>query len=148
MVSVSVDSVDVMPRTPAVTVPKRIALRQREQRTGLKRVGTRLRHQQDTEESDAKRRPACWPHRFPEQMIDASVANSGAEKLIAVALANGIMLKAMSRNVCEVAWEMLRAMWLRSLLVRNTARPVRGRITAAQTMSETRFRPNRISPGG
>ena len=32
---------------------------------------------------------------------DTRVANSGAEKLIAMALASGIRLNAMSRNVCE-----------------------------------------------
>ena len=44
---------------------------------------------------------------------EASAANSGAEKLIAVALASGIMLNAISSRVCEVNCDMLRSTWAR-----------------------------------
>jgi hypothetical protein len=43
-------------------------------------------------------------------MTDATVANSGAEKLIATALASGIRLNAMTRNVCEQDCDMPRSM--------------------------------------
>jgi len=55
--------------------------------------------------------------------IDAMVANSGAEKLIATALASGIRLNAITRKVCEQDCDIPRTMWARSRLVRNTARP-------------------------
>jgi hypothetical protein len=41
---------------------------------------------------------------------DATVAKSGAEELIATALASGIKLNAMTRKLCAHDWEMPRSM--------------------------------------
>jgi hypothetical protein len=76
---------------------------------------------------------------------EMSVANSGAEKLIATALASGIRLKAIRMKVCEKDCEMLRAAWERSLSVRKTLRPVRGSMNIAQQTRPTAQRLNRTS---
>ncbi len=82
------------------------------------------------------------------KIAEASVANIGAEKLIATALASGIRLKASTISVCEVPCEALRRRWARSRFVRKTASPVRGRMMSAQTASETTVRTNMNSPTG
>ncbi len=43
--------------------------------------------------------------------MEASVAKIGAEKLIATALASGIKLNAISRNVCEIDCDVPRKRW-------------------------------------
>ena len=45
------------------------------------------------------------------KIMEASVAKIGAEKLIATALASGIKLNAMSRNVCEIDCDVPRKRW-------------------------------------
>ena len=80
--------------------------------------------------------------------MEASVANSGEEKLIATAPASGIRLNAMTRQVCDRNCENERRTWWRSLRVRNTASPVAGRMNAAHAASETNERVNRTSPTG
>ena len=61
---------------------------------------------------------------------EASAANSGAEKLIAVALASGIMLYAISRRVCEVNCDMLRSRCAAGRRVRRTTSPEVGKAKA------------------
>src|SRR5256885_2212229 len=79
---------------------------------------------------------------------EASAANSGAEKLIAVALASGIMLKAISSRVCEVNCDMPRNTCAVGRRVRRTARPRLGKAKAEKKMSETNTRLNSTSPTG
>ncbi len=81
-------------------------------------------------------------------MIDSSAANSGAEKMIAMAPASGISQKAMTVQVCEIDCDRPRAMWSRGRCVANTAMPVNGNMTAAQATSETNERKNITSPTG
>jgi len=75
----------------------------------------------------------------------SNVANNGAEKLMATAPARGIRLKAIMIMLCATACVELRPTWSRSRLVWNTARPVRGRMIAAQTKTEVIARMNRTS---
>ena len=81
-------------------------------------------------------------------MIETSVVNSGAEKLIAIAPASGTRLNAMIRKVCEQNCENDRITWWRSRRVRNTISPVVGRMNSAQAMSDTSERVNSTSPTG
>ena len=64
------------------------------------------------------------------QTIDSSADNSGAEKLIAMAPASGIRLKAMTVKVCEIDCDRPRAMCARGRRVANTDKPVNGRMNA------------------
>src|SRR5215472_9451306 len=80
--------------------------------------------------------------------IEAKVANSGDEKLIAIAPASDIMLKAMIRHDCEQNCENERSTWWRSRVVRKTASPVAGRMSSDSVTSETSERVKRTSPNG
>ena len=86
--------------------------------------------------------------RIRTSSAEINVANRGEEKLMAVALASGIRLNAMSRKVCEQPCEAERARWWRSRRVRNTAKPVCGMMNSAQATSATAVRVNRTSPIG
>ena len=79
---------------------------------------------------------------------ETSVANSGAEKLMAMAPASGIRLNAISRKVCEKPCETERMTWWERRCVRKAASPVRGRMKSAQAMSATAVRVNSTSPTG
>ena len=81
-------------------------------------------------------------------MIEASVAKIGAEKLIATALASGIMLNAIRRNVCEIDCDVPRNRWPLSRFVWNTASPVCGRMISESPISGTNTRENSTSPIG
>ncbi len=100
MVSVSADSVDVIRRTPTVTVPNSTAL------ASAKAEPIWIVSAPGLVTSNTPAKPTMsapqrtGPTTSFRIMIAASVANSGAEKLIATALASGIRLKAMTRNVC------------------------------------------------
>ena len=66
------------------------------------------------------------------------MANSGAEKLIAVALASGIMLKAISSSVCEANCDRLRSsMRARPRVCDRPRVPRVGRMKADNMISET-----------
>src|ERR1700732_61869 len=82
------------------------------------------------------------------ETMDISAANNGAEKLIAMAPASGIRLKARTVKVCEIDCERPRAMWSRGRRVANTETPVNGRTNAAHTTSEENDRKNITSPTG
>ena len=71
---------------------------------------------------------------------EASAANSGAEKLIAVALASGIMLNAISSSVCEVDCDMLRSTWALGRRVWSTAKPAVGSAKAENSDRARRTR--------
>src|SRR3954465_3590530 len=79
---------------------------------------------------------------------EASVANSGAEKLIAVALASGIIVKAISSSVCEVNCDIERITCATGLRVWNTDIPVVGSAKAENTTNDTSTRLNSTSPTG
>ena len=66
MVSVSADSVVVMPRTAAVTLPYSTALPMREQRADAEAVGAGRGHQQHAEEADDQRAGAREADLFLE----------------------------------------------------------------------------------
>jgi hypothetical protein len=85
-----------MPRDAAVTVPNSSALPSAIQRADLERFAARAGDDQHAEKADDQRDPARRADRLLQNTSEASVANSGAEKLIAVALASGIMLNAIS----------------------------------------------------
>ena len=80
--------------------------------------------------------------------MDTSAAQSGAEKLMAMAPASGIRLKAMTVNVCEIDCDRPRAMWARGFRVAKTDMPVNGRTNAAHTSSDEKERKNITSPTG
>ena len=64
---------------------------------------------------------------------------------MATAPASGIKPNAMMIRLCAVAWVALRPKWSRNRLVRSTARPVPGKISAAQVTSEAMARKNSTS---
>ncbi len=151
MVSVSVDSVAVMPRTPDGHGAEQHRVAEREQRADLERVGARIGDDQHAEESDHQRDPARRPTgSLSRNTSEASVANSGAEKLIAIALASGIMLNAISSNVCEVTCDMLRMHDGRRAGACGTRQSRRvGRMNAPRTDERRRSaRLNSTSPTG
>jgi hypothetical protein len=82
------------------------------------------------------------------KISDARTANNGAAKLIAVALASGIMLKASSRRHCEVACDVLRRTWATGRRVWNTVGPTRHKTKAVNRMKEMNTRVNSTSPTG
>src|SRR5712672_472344 len=88
------------------------------------------------------------PARSLSQTMDISAANSGAEKLIAMAPASGIRLKARTVKVCEIDCDSPRAIWSRGRRVANTEKPAVGRTTTAQATSEENERKNITSPTG
>ena len=92
--------------------------------------------------------PRAAPIRSLRKMAEASVANSGEEKLMAVALASGIMLNASSSRLCEQVCETPRMRWAAGRCVWNTASPVAGRMNRLQAMRPKNVRVNRISPTG
>jgi hypothetical protein len=148
IVSVSVDSVAVMPRTPAVTVPYSTAFISANSAPswnvsvpGLVTIRTPRKPR-----SSAPQRTA--PTFSLSTTADASVANSGAEKLIANALASGIRLNASTISVCAVPCDSARSRWAPGRRVRNTASPLRGRMMSAQIASEASVRTSISSPTG
>src|SRR5215831_1002952 len=148
IVNVSVDSVAVMPRTPTVTVPNRIALA-----SANSDPAWNVPMPGEVTSNTPRKPMISAPQRTGPTIslrntTDATVAKRGAEKLIATALASGIRLNAMTRKVCAHAWETLRSVWSRSRLVRNTASPVTGRITRLEPTSAAAARMNSIWPTG
>ncbi len=91
-----------MPRTPAVTVPNRMALPSANRapiwKVSLPGLVTIKTPRKPTTRTMAR----CRPIASFRKIAEASVANSGEEKLMAVALASGIRLKAISSKLCEV----------------------------------------------
>jgi hypothetical protein len=79
---------------------------------------------------------------------EASVANSGAEKLIAVTPAIGIRPRAMSCSVCETVCDTPRSRCAPGRAVRNTFSPWIGATNAVNRASETKERKNSTSPTG
>ncbi len=65
-----------------------------------------------------------------------------------MAPASGISLNAMTVKVCEIDCDRPRAMCAPGRCVANTARPVTGRMNAAQMTSEKNERKNITSPTG
>ena len=124
-----------MPRTPAVTVPNRMALPSANRapiwNASLPGLVTIKTPRKPTTRAMARAGPTASFRKIAE----ASVANSGEEKLIAVALASGIMLKAISSRLCEVVCEALRSRCAPGRLVRNTSSPYIGRMNTAQATS-------------
>src|SRR5215475_2428564 len=111
MVSVSGDSVAVMPRTPTVTVPNRIALASANSDPTWN-VSTPGDVTSNTPRNPAISAPQrTGPTDSFRNTIDATVAKSGAEKLIATALARGIRLNATTRKICAHDWETPRTRW-------------------------------------
>ena len=103
MVSVSANSVAVMPRTPTVTVPNSTAL-QSANSDPLWNVSAPGLVTSSTPRKPTIRAPQrTAPTGSLRKTTAATVANSGAEKLIATALASGIRLNAISRKACELA---------------------------------------------
>src|SRR5205085_10048483 len=90
---------------------------------------------------------AC-PTASLSSSVETRVANSGEEKLMAMAPASGIMLNAMSRKVCEKPWDTERSAWCDRRRVRYTASPVCGKMKIEQVTSATAVRVNRTSPIG
>ena len=90
----------------------------------------------------------AWPIASLSSSADTNVANSGAEKLMAMAPASGIRLKAMSRNVCEQPCETERMRWCDKRRVRKTESPACGRMKMRQLISATTVRVNSTSPTG
>ena len=80
--------------------------------------------------------------------MERSAAHSGAEKLIAMAPASGIRLKAMTVKVCEIDCDRPRAICAPWRLVANTAKPVTGSTTTAHTTKDEIERKNMTSPTG
>src|SRR6266850_5786171 len=148
MVKVSVDSVAVMRRTPTVTEPYSTALQSAnsEPSWNVSAPGPA------TSRTPTKPMPSASHRAGPTVSLNSraatTVANSGAEKLMAVALASGIRLKAIRMKVCEAHCETLRTTWEPSFSVWNTARPVDGRMKAATHTRPTAQRLNRTSPTG
>src|SRR5581483_5727761 len=116
--SVSVDSVAVMPRTPAVTVPNRMALASANSAPtwNVSAPGFVTINTPTKPTNSANQRAA--PTGSLRKISEASVANSGAEKLIAVALASGIMLNAIRSSDCDVVCDAQRIRWASGRAVR------------------------------
>ncbi len=102
-----------------------------------------------TSSTPAKPTTSTSPRTLPtfsfSHSAAASVANSGAEKLMAAAPPSGISPTAMVMQLCATDWVALRAIWAPSRCVRNTAKPCRGRISSAHTSSEPKQRKNSTS---
>ena len=103
MVSVSADSVVVMPRTAAVTLPNNtaLAIANMAPRRKLSAPGaaTSMTPRKPAPNAAMRARPT-----FSLSQIAANkVANRGEEKLMATAPANGINPKAMMIRLCAVA---------------------------------------------
>src|SRR5438270_2769652 len=88
------------------------------------------------------------PARSLSHSTDSSADHNGAEKLMAMAPASGIMLTARTVKVCEIDCERPRTRWSRGRLVANTENPTNGSTKAAQTTSEENERKNITSPTG
>src|SRR3981189_601273 len=88
------------------------------------------------------------PARSLGKTVNIGAQNSGAEKLIAIAPASGIRLKATTVKVCEIDCDSPRAIWSRGLRVAKTESPVTGNRNAAQTTSDEKERKNITSPTG
>ena len=88
------------------------------------------------------------PARSLSHSTDSSADHKGAEKLMAMAPASGIMLTARTVKVCEIDCETPRARWSRGRLVANTENPANGSTKAAQTTREVNDRKNITSPTG
>ncbi len=71
----------------------------------------------------------CTPTRSLRIRIDSSVVKSGAEKLMAMAPASGISLKAKKMLIIEQSCASARFRWSDQRWVRSTPNPVRGRIS-------------------
>jgi hypothetical protein len=82
------------------------------------------------------------------KIAEARVANSGEEKLMAVALASGIRLKAISSSDCATVCETPRTRWAPGRLVRNTTSPYIGMMKIAQARKPKNARANKTSPTG
>ena len=80
--------------------PVKDGVRQREQRADLVRPRSRCGDDEHAAKAHQQRQPARQTVSLSSS-AEASVANSGEEKLMAVAPASGIRLNAISRNVCE-----------------------------------------------
>ncbi len=137
-----------MPRTATVTLPYMMALPSANSAPtwnastpGLVTMTTPL----NPVSSTAHR---AGPARSLSQRMDRSAAHKGAEKLMATAPAKGIRLTAMTVRVCEIDCDSPRAMWAPGRLVVNTARPLTGSTSAAQTTSPDIERTNITSPIG
>src|SRR5258708_2174367 len=101
MVKVSADSVAVMPRTPTVTVPNRIALASANSDPAWK-VSTPGEVTSNTPRNPTISAPQrTGPTVSLRNTTAATVAKSGAEKLIATALGSGIRLNATTRKVSQ-----------------------------------------------
>ena len=112
-----------MPRTPAVTVPNSTALASANSAPiwnvsppGLVTIST-------PRKPTISATQRAVPTASFRKIAEASVANSGAEKLIAVALASGISVNAISSSVCEVNCDMPRSTCAPGRRVWNTAKP-------------------------
>ena len=81
-------------------------------------------------------------------MIDSRAANSGAEKLIAIAPASGISQNAITVKVCEIDCDRPRARWSRGRRVANTASAGERQYDGGADDSETKERKNITSPTG
>ena len=107
--SVSGFSVAVMPRTATVTLPYITALpsaKSAPSRSESAPGSATIR----TPKKPARRAPhRAIPARSLSQKIAISAENSGAEKLIAIAPASGIMLNAMTDKVWEIDCDKPRA---------------------------------------
>ena len=136
-----------MPRTPTVTVPNSTALPRANREPDWKVSAPGF-----VTSSTPMNPTISAPHRTAPtgslRKMTAAIVNSGAEKLMATALASGIRLKAISRNDWDVACEMPRMRWAPGRLVRNTANPVNGRIARLAPTSEVAERENSTSPTG
>ena len=145
MVSVSADSVLLMPRTAAVTLPSSTALPSAnsapKRKLSAPGPATSITPQKPTSRATSRALPTfSFSHTAA-----AKAANSGDEKLMATAPASGIMPKAMTMKLCAVACVVLRPKCCLKLLVRNTAKPVRGKIRSEQITSEPSARKHSTS---
>ncbi len=145
IVSVSADSVALMPRTAAVTLPNSTALASANnaplRKLSAPGEATNSTPPKPTISAKARARPTF---SFSQSAAN-KVANSGEEKLMATAPASGIRPSAMTIRLCATACVALRPTWSRRRSVRNTAKPLRGRISKAQTGSDPSARKNSTS---
>ncbi len=74
-----------------------------------------------------------------------SAAQIGAEKLIATTPASGMSASASTNRLCAVPCAILRPSCAPKRRVRNTAKPRRGKMSAAHTTSEPNERKNSTS---
>ena len=108
MVSVSVDSVCVMPRTAAVTLPNSTALPSANSAPMRKLSAPGAATSRTPRKPAASAAARAKPTFSLSQIAANSVANSGEAKLMATAPASGIRPKAMMIRLCAVACVALR----------------------------------------